>query len=340
MPRPDSIPGIFSSIMPVEYSDITVVIQGAYSAEVTPVAVSSAKRFLPGARVILSTWEGSDVPDLGCEVIYSKDPGGTFGNVNRQIVSTMAGLRAADTKYALKMRADFELCGRGFLDVFGRFEKRAESMGLLDRRVVCYGWAYRPHYKNKRLFHPGDFYYFGLRSDIMKIFSIPLYPAPGEETPAGLDLGDGNYSAEQYIWHTFLKTNGVGLGCITDDVHNKGLREMSELSCANNLVLTTYPEFSIRTNKDSLRKNNFGINVTSLGLRGWLELYKKYCDPDVDSTPPSKSFALRMKLFGVWLIILGGGLCQALTPSGPARRRIRQRAAKIAEDLFYAGQPK
>ena len=322
----------------MEYSDITVVIQGAYSAELTPIAVSSAKRFLPGAKVILSTWEGSEVPDLGCEVIYSKDPGGTFGNVNRQIVSTMAGLKAAKTKYALKMRADFELCGRGFLEMFGRFEKRADNMKLLDERVVCYGWAYRPRHKNKRLFHPGDFYYFGLRSDIMKIFSIPLYPAPGEKTPEGLDLGNGDYSAEQYIWHTFLKTNGVKLGGIYEDAHNIALREMSELSCTNNLVLTTYPEFSIRTNKDSLRKNNFGINVTSCGFRDWLKLYKKYCDPSLDFQPPSKSFALRMKLSAVWLVLLIGGFFQLLTPFGEVRRKIRQKAAKIAEALFYAGR--
>ena len=61
----------------VDNKDITVVVQGAVDREKTPICLQSIRRMLPGAFIILSTWEGTDVDGLEYDdVVLSEDPGG------------------------------------------------------------------------------------------------------------------------------------------------------------------------------------------------------------------------------------------------------------------------
>ena len=115
----------------VDNKDITVVVQGAVDREKTPICLQSIRRMLPGAFIILSTWEGTDVDGLEYDdVVLSEDPGGfdefnipfsPKNNINRQIVSTYQGLLKVKTVYALKLRTDFYLCDDGFKDFFNTY---------------------------------------------------------------------------------------------------------------------------------------------------------------------------------------------------------------------------
>src|ERR1700722_6259048 len=110
--------------------DISVVVQGPIASKgpgkiSTAECVESIRRCLPGAEVILSTWEGADVSDLDFDVLVkSQDPGpqfrpdGVFFNLNRQIVSTLGGLKKVTRLYAVKMRSDSQLTHIGFLAHF------------------------------------------------------------------------------------------------------------------------------------------------------------------------------------------------------------------------------
>lgn len=325
----------------IENSDITVVLQGAYSREFTPLALASVREFLPGAKMVLSTWNGTELPDMpDVELVFSEDPGPNIrANLNRQLVSTLSGLRAVKTKYALKMRTDFELSGSNFFKYFGLFQKRAPKLKILEERVLCYGWRYRPHKGNKRLFHPGDFYYFGLTSDIVKIFDIPLLYDVGENEGAinaRHYSNSWNFSAEQYIWHTFLQQNSDSFADFESDIRNSDLLAVSELSYANNLVFLSYPEFSIRTPKGSLRKNNFGVNLTSYKFADWLAMYKKYCDPSCVFKRERPSFGLRLKLIAVSAILLTGAFAQAFVPGRARRLKVRAFFSGIADSIFVA----
>ena len=77
---------------------------------------SIIRKYLPKSKIILSTWDGSNVNGLDYDiVIFNKDPGGSLcsanddkilNNVNREIVSTLAGLKVCKTKYVFKIRSD------------------------------------------------------------------------------------------------------------------------------------------------------------------------------------------------------------------------------------------
>ena len=112
----------------MDHSEITVIVQGPVVGggdappddRLTYWCLESIRRHLPGARIVLSTWEGSDTDGLDCDdIVFNTDPGGVplflsarakvLNNVNRQIVTTKAGMNLCSSNYALKMRSDMAL---------------------------------------------------------------------------------------------------------------------------------------------------------------------------------------------------------------------------------------
>ena len=88
--------------MHFDSSEISVVVQGGLS-DVTEQCIQSLRILFPNAEIILSTWaDGKAIKINADKTVLSLDPGavvcdkvtGTWNNVNRQIVSTQAGLAA------------------------------------------------------------------------------------------------------------------------------------------------------------------------------------------------------------------------------------------------------
>lgn len=133
--------------MTIKFSDITVVVQGpvqAYQgrdqqAGITQVCLDSIRTHLPGARIILSTWEGQNCtglapdlllqhPDPGANVVaYNAQGEAQKLNFNRQIVSTCEGLKRVETPYAVKLRSDNYLTGHGFVTALEQFPARCDQ---------------------------------------------------------------------------------------------------------------------------------------------------------------------------------------------------------------------
>lgn len=137
--------------MEIDYTllkDISVIIQGkihglpgqSYDQRLTLQCIINVRRFIPEAEVILSTWEGSDTSDLPYDkLVLSPDPGGTpywlsdpsfLNNNNRQILSTLAGLKQASKKYAIKMRGDCKIIGTSFLKYMQDYPRSAKYFFL------------------------------------------------------------------------------------------------------------------------------------------------------------------------------------------------------------------
>jgi hypothetical protein len=103
----------------IDSSNISVIVQGPLlrgRPEGIERCLGSIRRVLPLAEVIVSTWESEQVEGLDAEkIILSQDPGcfvdhrGMGYNLNRQLVSTLAGMRVATRPFALKFRADLAL---------------------------------------------------------------------------------------------------------------------------------------------------------------------------------------------------------------------------------------
>jgi hypothetical protein len=175
-------------------SQITVVLQGpvdwnlveASGLPTTFYNIRMLRSLLPQCEIILSTWENEKTELLPVDtVIYNKDPGpqpsripdGIINNVNRQIVSTVAGLKAATHPYTLKMRTDIVLLGTNFLRAFERAKFPVSSAALFERKIISNNLTSR----NPRAivdvplpFHPSDHIHFGLTTDLLTFWDVPL----------------------------------------------------------------------------------------------------------------------------------------------------------------------
>lgn len=190
--------------MKITSKTIAVVVCGPIKNE-TKLCLESIKKVLPSAHIVLSTWAGSDIENL-CynNVIINEDPGATLQNllvdgtkieqrphnINRLILSTQAGVNYVKDhlphiQYILKVRTDMWIDHLNFLKYFDKFPKAEEKYKLFKKKIIAY-----PTYslkqeihlqtklRQKVLFNVSDFAYFGLKEDLVELFSIPLAKEP------------------------------------------------------------------------------------------------------------------------------------------------------------------
>lgn len=182
--------------MAIDFKDISVVVQGPVSAYlgraqelgITHKCLASIREYLPGATVILSTWEGQDCTGLEPDILlFNKDPGGTIAaysadgqpgklNFNRQLLSSAAGLKAVTTPYAVKLRSDNYLTANDFVALQQSFPKRNTKDVLFKERVVVNTSYFRRYADGQRVVMlPSDFFHFGRTEDLLSIWGIPLF---------------------------------------------------------------------------------------------------------------------------------------------------------------------
>jgi hypothetical protein len=208
-----------------------------------------------------------------------------YNNVNRQIVSSVAGLKKATRTYAVKVRSDIFFTGSGFLDFFTCYPKRSDEMKLLQERVInCSQYAKNPRRHFPFPFHPGDWFSFGLREDLLTIWDIPLcndqeisrwfetHPRPVYDLFPHLLL---KFFPEQYMWLMFLNKFVSYSIDYPWDASEKNIRD-TELSFANNLIFLSPEQISIRSPKHKLSTDDWATIYTH---SEWERLYRDYCDP-------------------------------------------------------------
>ena len=264
-------------------SEISIVIQGPiFGKPDAPEAerwtwrgLESLRTFLPGSEIILSTWKGADATGLTYDVLLENDdPGpyryegkpegpGAYNNVNRQIVSSREGLKAATRPFALKVRSDMIFRGAGFLDYWGRYEKRSDDWKIFGERILaCTVFSTNPHRMRCYPFHPSDWAHFGRREDVLELWDLPL------QTEKGIL----NLLAEQLIWTGLLKKHGpLTFNYMTDTAHD-AIR-ISELTIANNLALLAPEQWQMTVMK--WPDVSYRPSIYTHGE--WVRLYNRYC---------------------------------------------------------------
>jgi len=161
--------------------DISVVIQGPLLLDRTEGVrrcLDSVRSLLPGAEVIVSTWEGEDASAIAPPVLVEKspDPGGFVLadgypiNLNRLQRSTLAGLRRASRKYSLKLRSDLAVTDRRFL-----VAAPAPAGCLFERPMTMTNLYLRDPEKFTLLFHFSDIAQFGLTRDLRSFWEGELF---------------------------------------------------------------------------------------------------------------------------------------------------------------------
>lgn len=283
--------------------DVSVVVQGAIGAGgATARCLESVRRTLPTAEIILSTYAGSDTSGLEFDVLVeSDDPGAIaftrtdptqLNNVNRQIVTTRAGLAQATRPYALKLRNDLQMGGDGLLRFFARFDaypSETRSRVFEERVLCCTLYARNPRRALPFAFHPSDWFFFGKTSDLQRLFDIPLAPEP-ETSRWFADYADRPYpdrfpntlsrwAPEQYLWLSCLSRHapnaiaGEAMPNHQWDISEK-IVKASERSIAENFALLSPRQAQVRFTKYRIAR----LDWASVYTHGeWLRLYHEYC---------------------------------------------------------------
>jgi len=316
----------------IDTNDISVIVQGAVHSVNTKLCLNSIRKYLPGAEIILSTWKDTDVSGLKYDtVLFNDDPGavmdrkaGWHNNMNRQIVSTIGGLKASRRKYCLKLRSDLVIKSRSFLRYFCKFPKRNEKYTFFKERVVFLSSYFKKHLGEVSYgitpspYHISDWLMFGLREDIAMLFNIDIAKEPqnthylvdkGIQTIKPIIFGSSEqYAAEQYIFFNSLKKH-YKKGIIRNfkDVTNYCGDDMEcyEKLVANNCIILEPYQFSIYcAKKDGVEPYySWTTNYLSVpyglfeGLYRhdiFLADYKKYCD---NSYRIPKSVDFRVKAY-------------------------------------------
>lgn len=274
----------------INSKDISVVVQGPVEKNLTKKCLTSIRKYLPQAKIILSTWKGTDCSGLDYdELVLNEDPGsfysltfpgGALNNINRELVSTQNGLKLATTKYSMKIRTDFALKGTGFLKYFRSFNKFLpdEQMRLFKNRIVTID------FENNLLFRLGDFFSFGETADLKKFLNVPLatseeqenYQFKNKNSPLIKEICmSARYITEQYIlMHCVAKNIPEVFDIYADytDISEYG-KEFSEKILANNFIIV-----GARSGVFPLKKRLRFCRVINY-FYDWQMLYKKHIDP-------------------------------------------------------------
>lgn len=304
----------------IEDKDITVVVQGPVQAlpdrdqdeGITQRCLSSVREYAPGAKLILSTWDGQDLAGLTYdELVISPDPGHNIvgynkageprkENYNRQIVSSLFGLQRVETRYAMKLRSDNYLMSDRFKALQQRFPKRGLTHHFSRERVVTNNTFTRIYAKGMRVaFHNCDFFYFGLTHDVLEMWDLPLFEdvdydagRPGKAQHKGAP--EFATDATQEFWLSYLNKH-LASPIELRHLHDLGgdYLEISDQCYANNLVVAGPMDLGLGLPSKwggGTRADKTSRYFAYMQHPDWQQLYRKYCDPDhrVEETPGHK----------------------------------------------------
>lgn len=266
------------------FENITVLLQGPVSRKLTKTSIANVKKILPGAKIILSTWKGENFEQVdGVEILYNKDPGasildkktGQLNNINRQIVSTLHGLKKVSTPLVLKIRSDIVLESNEFLNFFEKFKERNKNYSIFKERLLICEKYCRP--SGMFPYHISDWFIFGYTEDLIKLFDVPLENSEDDNWFYRNNLTLSHkigyfphfrhrYCAEQYIWHKCIsKYFPINFNHMFD-FSNENIKS-SNLFLVDNFVVLPQQVLGFRL--DKFNSNNNGCLLTG----DWLLLY-------------------------------------------------------------------
>lgn len=238
---------------------LSIVLQGPSrfldKAIATQAAISARKSY-PGAEIIVSCWEGDIIDDLVPlvdKVIQSPDPGAQYGklatlNVNRQIVSSRAGVGLATRPYVLKARSDLLFSSEKLWSEYVRAQRAFTNINGYDPILITNLTTVNPN-RQRRFFSLCDWIYLGPRASIVELFKTPMYP---DEDVNYLFEGDTvlRYNAEQWITVNFLTKHGLDINVISDGyVTGASIEESHRRIVGKHFVMSSWFRLGLRTQK-------------------------------------------------------------------------------------------
>ena len=282
--------------------DISVILQGAINPQITPKAIKAIKTILPGAFIIVSTWKNESYDVINCDKLVISSPPSSvvvhnnlkstnINNTNRMIYGVKRAISRVPTKYVLKLRTDIILQDKSFLEYWDIYPERNKQFQLFQKRILNY-YLFAPQFnycqgeKIPTLFHPSDWMFFGLTSDVKKLFNIPLQPDPTyslwwiqhSKPEQQIDCWPEavfRYAPEQYLCYQAVHKQfpSITFNNYLDITREK--EQLSRLIMANNFVILDYRQWHIQIPKYQHLIGTLPFGQTSHAH--WQIDYKTYC---------------------------------------------------------------
>jgi hypothetical protein len=288
-------------------SDITLMFQGVFKPYVTrdydnfARNIAVTRKVLPGARVILSTWAGADLPPgLPIDTVAeSEDPGGLAplklddrktNNVNRQLATTRAGLAAVTTPYVAKLRTDCFLEHAGFLDYYA--EQRSFDGGR-ERLLACSFFTLDPTLFERLPYHISDWFQFGPTRLMQEYWAGPpmtmdearyheIHPhAPGSTVFERKFRS--RFAVEQHICLPFAAARGYACPSFLNDVSGMVLADYQRFLAQEVMLLDPW-QIGLRFDKYAWVGNSTFQRLNNLMHLDWLMIADPHLSSRLDST--------------------------------------------------------
>lgn len=297
----------------IDPQDISVVVQGAIDKNLTPQCLKSIRKHLPGAEIILSTWDGSDVSGLDYDkLVLNKDPGGFYdkkaltllNNLNRQLFSTKNGLNNVNRRYAIKLRSDLQLVSANFLTFINKYPSRDKKYSLFESKLLALSFFSKKFLQSSdgkiqpTPYHVSDWCLFGTTKDMKNFYNIDLAPKDDfyyfnehdnlYENKIDLMGCSHRYAPEQYLCWSALKAKAKYTFDNYMDYNRYNIEESDRL-IANNFVILQPNQFGVICLKKATGKDTYKRwckHITTVPKNLWDVLYRydvfeqdyiKYC---------------------------------------------------------------
>ncbi len=132
-------------------------------------------------RIIVSTWnEWREVCNRinydNIDIVISDEiPYSGAGNRNKQVISTLNGLRACNSEYVIKIRSDMLWIEESMYQMKDFFhEYKNCNIKRLDDKAKPFGRVFCAGIYDNFPFHPFDCMFWGYKQDVIDLFDIPL----------------------------------------------------------------------------------------------------------------------------------------------------------------------
>lgn len=286
--------------------NITIVMQGQCITEGQVCSkviknMKTTRENLPDAELILSTWDkGSTLNDqvrtalapLNVIVIFNEDPGSVVknekgilyvSNINRMIVSSTAGIKAATNEIVVKIRSDSYLYSNVICNLIGFYFSdnnrllRADEFSVFSQRVInCNLYARNARGYLPYLFHPGDICVAGYKNDILSLFNVPLVTNDIFKLSRTLThFSTMALFPEQYIWVNCIRKLQGKLVYKENLFRNEALVSLSERYYVNNFITHSAAELGFCWDKQNDKYHGKG-KYSVYHHADWLDMYERY----------------------------------------------------------------
>lgn len=296
----------------INQNEISVLIAAPINLTHTHQCISSIRKHLPKAEIIISTWQGEPIETVDCNQLILNEHQHVLKDVLtpssssllRKLILTQSGLKKCSKKYILKLSTYITLSSSKIISYTNQFLARDQQYEMFNKKIITSSYFSKKFLTNGKEHQPTPFYVsdsicFGLKEDLDNLYHIPL-PKEPEHTryfktnpyrglKKTLVEQSHQYAHEQYILYHAAKKKFPNLSFQNAMDYDKYNIIMSDQIIANNFIILppklldiTYLPTSEHPHYDTWCK--FPLAMPYNLWKGlyrydvFLNDYKKYCD--------------------------------------------------------------